>query len=44
MGNNNINTFIRLRFWDDKAKEVNKPTQSIPNLKVIALNHLLENA
>jgi len=35
--------FIRLRFWDDKAKEVNKPIQNISYLKSIALNHLLKN-
>lgn len=35
--------FIRLRFWDDKAKEVNVPVQNIPHLKLIALNHLLKN-
>jgi phosphonate degradation associated HDIG domain protein len=35
--------FIRLRFWDDKAKEVNIPVQNIPHLKLITLNHLLKN-
>lgn len=36
--------FIRLRFWDDKAKEVNVPVQNIAHLKLIALNHLLKNS
>ncbi len=32
--------FIRLRYWDDKAKEMNKPIQDIGYLKSLALNHL----
>jgi len=36
--------FIRLRFWDDKAKEINIPVQNIAHLKLIALNHLLKNS
>jgi phosphonate degradation associated HDIG domain protein len=36
--------FIRLRVWDDKAKEINIPVQNIPRLKGIALDHLLKNS
>jgi phosphonate degradation associated HDIG domain protein len=36
--------FIRLRFWDDKAKETGKPVENISHLKLLALNHLLKNA
>jgi phosphonate degradation associated HDIG domain protein len=35
--------FIRFRYWDDKAKEVNIPVQNITHLKAIALRHLLKN-
>lgn len=36
--------FIRLRFWDDKAKEINVPVQNISRLKLIALNHLIKTS
>lgn len=32
--------FIRLRYWDDKAKELNKPIQDVEYLKSLALNYL----
>lgn len=35
--------FIRLRYWDDKAKELNKPIQDIDHLKSLAINHLYNN-
>jgi len=35
--------FVRLRYWDDKAKEVNKPIQNISHLKLLAVSHLYKN-
>ena len=35
---------IRLRYWDDKAKEQNIPVNNIAHLKTIALKHLSEQA
>ncbi|MDB5145518.1 MAG: hypothetical protein JWQ66_4231 [Mucilaginibacter sp.] len=35
--------FIRLRYWDDKAKELNKPVQDISHLKLLAISHLYKN-
>lgn len=35
--------FIRLRYWDDKAKETNKPTPDISHLKLLAISHLYKN-
>jgi phosphonate degradation associated HDIG domain protein len=35
--------FIRLRYWDDRAKEMNKPVQNISHLKALAINHLEYN-
>ena len=32
--------FIRLRYWDDKAKELNRPIQDVEHLKSLALNYL----
>lgn len=32
---------VRMRYWDDKAKENNIPVNNIPFLKKIALQHLL---
>lgn len=32
--------YIRFRYWDDKAKETNKPVENLPHLKSIALSHL----
>jgi phosphonate degradation associated HDIG domain protein len=34
--------FIRLRHWDDKAKELNKPIQDIRYLKSLAISHLYQ--
>ncbi|MGZ3751204.1 MAG: phosphonate degradation HD-domain oxygenase [Mucilaginibacter sp.] len=35
--------FIRLRYWDDMAKQVNKPTPDIMHLKLLAISHLYKN-
>ncbi|HJP61804.1 MAG TPA: HDIG domain-containing protein [Mucilaginibacter sp.] len=35
--------FVRLRYWDDKAKETNKPTPDISHLKLLAISHLYKN-
>ena len=35
--------FVRLRYWDDKAKEINKPIQNIEHLKSMAISHLYNN-
>ncbi len=35
--------FIRLRHWDDKAKEMNIPVQNISHLKSLAVSHLHKN-
>jgi phosphonate degradation associated HDIG domain protein len=35
--------FIRLRYWDDKAKEVNVPVRDISYLKLLAVSHLYKN-
>jgi len=35
--------FIRLRYWDDKAKETNKPAPDISHLKLLAISHLYKN-
>ena len=35
--------FIRLRYWDDKAKEINKPIENISHLRLLAINHLYNN-
>jgi len=32
--------FIKLRYWDDEAKEMNIPVQNLQHLKLLALNHL----
>jgi phosphonate degradation associated HDIG domain protein len=32
--------FIRLRYWDDEAKELDKPIQDLNHLKLLAVNHL----
>jgi len=34
---------IRLRYWDDKAKETDVPVKNIDYLKTLALNHLNRN-
>ncbi|HEY8930807.1 MAG TPA: phosphonate degradation HD-domain oxygenase [Mucilaginibacter sp.] len=34
---------IRLRYWDDKAKEMDIPVKNIDYLKTLALNHLDRN-
>ena len=35
--------FIRLRYWDDKAKEANQPIENITHLKLLAIDHLYNN-
>ncbi len=35
--------FVCLRNWDDRAKELNKPIQNIPHLKLLAISHLYKN-
>jgi predicted HD phosphohydrolase len=35
--------FIRLRYWDDKAKEVNQPVHDLSHLKLLAISHLYKN-
>ena len=35
--------FIRLRHWDDQAKEMNTPVQDLEHLKSLAINHLYDN-
>src|ERR1700761_5895796 len=35
--------FIRLRYWDDKAKETNIPVHDISYLKLLAISHLYKN-
>jgi 2-amino-1-hydroxyethylphosphonate dioxygenase (glycine-forming) len=35
--------FVRLRYWDDKAKEMNKPINNINHLKLLAISHLNKN-
>lgn len=35
--------FIKLRYWDDQAKEVNVPVADLNHLKSLAINHLYNN-
>jgi len=35
--------FIKLRYWDDQAKEMNTPVQELEHLKSLAINHLYDN-
>ena len=35
--------FIRLRYWDDKAKETGVPVENISHLKSLAVSHLQKN-
>ncbi|HEY9000975.1 MAG TPA: phosphonate degradation HD-domain oxygenase [Mucilaginibacter sp.] len=35
--------FIKLRHWDDQAKEMNIPVQNLDHLKSLAINHLYNN-
>jgi phosphonate degradation associated HDIG domain protein len=35
--------FIRLRYWDDTAKEINLPVLNIEHLKSMAVSHLYNN-
>lgn len=40
--NDNAELVIRLRYWDDMAKEINTPIDNLDYLKSIALKHLEE--
>jgi phosphonate degradation associated HDIG domain protein len=35
--------FVRLRYWDDHTKQINKQVQDISYLKIMALSHLYKN-
>jgi phosphonate degradation associated HDIG domain protein len=35
--------FIKLRYWDDRAKEMNVPVLDLQHLKSLAINHLYNN-
>jgi 2-amino-1-hydroxyethylphosphonate dioxygenase (glycine-forming) len=35
--------FVKLRYWDDKAKETNTPVDNIEHLKLLAVSHLYKN-
>ena len=35
--------FIKLRYWDDQAKEMYTQEQDLENLKFLAVNHLYDN-
>ena len=35
--------FIKLRHWDDQAKEMNVPVQGLEHLRSLAINHLYNN-
>jgi predicted HD phosphohydrolase len=35
--------FLRLHYWDDKAKEVNQPENDLAHLKLLAISHLYKN-
>ncbi|ASU33024.1 phosphonate degradation HD-domain oxygenase [Mucilaginibacter xinganensis] len=41
--NPDMDLVIRLRYWDDKAKEMNIPVDNISHLKELALAHLSVN-
>ena len=41
--NPDADLFVRMRYWDDKAKEVNKSIPDINNLKLLAISHLYKN-
>lgn len=41
--NPDADLFIRLRYWDDKAKETNVPVPNISYLKLLAISHLYKN-
>lgn len=38
--NQNAELIVRLRYWDDMAKQTNTPVDNIAHLKAIALKHL----
>jgi len=38
--NPGVQLIIRLRYWDDIAKQINVPVDNIEHLKALALNHL----
>ena len=40
--NRDYGLYIRLRHWDDKAKETGVPVENLDELKLMALNHLIQ--
>jgi phosphonate degradation associated HDIG domain protein len=38
--NPDMDLYIRMRYWDDKAKEMNRPVDNIDRLKEMAIRHL----
>lgn len=40
--NPDADLFVRLRYWDDRAKEINKPID-ISHLRLLAISHLYKN-
>jgi phosphonate degradation associated HDIG domain protein len=38
--NPDMELYIRMRYWDDKAKEIHVPVDNIPQLKDMAMRHL----
>ncbi|MBS1526016.1 MAG: HDIG domain-containing protein [Bacteroidetes bacterium] len=41
--NPDADLFVRLRHWDDEAKQVNKPVDNIAHIKLLAISHLYKN-
>ncbi|HVW13830.1 MAG TPA: HDIG domain-containing protein [Mucilaginibacter sp.] len=41
--NPDADLFVRLRYWDDRAKEVNVPVDNIEHIKLLAISHLYKN-
>ncbi len=41
--NPDADVFLRLRYWDDKAKQVNKQLPDIRHIKLLMMSHLYKN-
>ncbi|HVS93345.1 MAG TPA: HDIG domain-containing protein [Mucilaginibacter sp.] len=41
--NPDADLFVRLRYWDDRAKETNVPVDNIDHIKLLAIIHLYKN-
>jgi len=41
--NPDADVFLRLRYWDDKAKEVNRQLPDIRHIKLLMMSHLYKN-